>query len=439
MEWPLVLLAIFGGLVLMLLTGLPVAIAFMVINVIGVYIFVGGEAGLGQLFLNMKDSVRTFVLLPFPMFILLGNVLFQSGMAGRAIDVVDLWLGRLPGRLSLLAVGSGVVVATLSGSGVASAAMLSSTLVPDMERRGYKKVMSVGPVMGSGGIAMIIPPSGDIILLASLAYVSVGTLLMAGVIPGILMGILYAAYIITRCYLQPSIAPPYKVPPIPLLNKIKATVLDVVPIAIIIFLVIGVIFMGMATPSEAAAMGAFGAFVLAACYRCLNWKVIKASILSTGRITVMLLTILLGAMAFSQILAYTGCIKGLVELATTIPIHPIAILVGMQFIVLIMGCFVDEVAIMMMIIPIFMPIVYALGFNPIWFLILLLINLEMALTTPPFGLILFVVKGAAPPDTTIGDIYKAAFPFLVCDAIAIALIIAFPQIALWMPSVMITR
>lgn len=439
MEWQLLLLFIFGGLVVLLLTGLPVAVGFMVMNVIGVYIFMGGEAGLGQLFLSMKDSVRTFVLLPFPLFILLGNVLFHSGMASRAIDVVDLWLGRLPGRLALLAVGSGVVVSTLSGSGVASAAMLSSTLVPDMEKRGYKKPMSVGPVMGSGGIAMIVPPSGDIVLLASLAYVSVGTLLMAGVFAGVLMGILYAAYIITRCYLQPSIAPPYKMPPIPLLKKIKGTVLDIVPIAIIIFLVIGVIFMGIATPSEAAAMGALGAFVLAACYRCLNWKVIKSSILSTGRITVMLLTILLGAMAFSQLLAYTGCVRGLVELATTLPIHPIAILIGMQLVVLVLGCFMDEVAIMMMIIPIYMPIVYALGFNPIWFLILLLINLEMALTTPPFGLILFVVKGVAPPDTTMGHLYKAALPFLACDAIAIALIIAFPQIALWLPSVMITR
>lgn len=436
MEWQLLLLFIFGGLVVLLLAGLPVAVGFMVINVIGVYIFCGGEAGLGQLFLSMKDSVRTFVLLPFPLFILLGNVLFHSGMASRAIDVVDLWLGRLPGRLALLAVGSGVVVSTLSGSGVASAAMLSSTLVPDMEKRGYKKPMSVGPVMGSGGIAMIVPPSGDIVLLASLAYVSVGTLLMAGVFAGVLMSILYAAYIITRCYLQPSIAPPYKIPPIPLLKKIKGTVLDIVPIAIIIFLVIGVIFMGIATPSEAAAMGALGAFVLAACYRCLNWKVIKSSILSTGRITVMLLTILLGAMAFSQLLAYTGCIRGLVELATTLPLPPIAILIGMQLVVLVLGCFMDEVAIMMMIIPVYMPIVYALGFNPIWFLILLLINLEMALTTPPFGLILFVVKGVAPPDTTIGHLYKAALPFLACDAIAIALIIAFPQIALWLPSVM---
>ncbi len=439
MEWQLALLFIFGGLLLLLLTGLPVAIAFMVINVIGLYFFWGGVGSFGQLILSMKESVATFVLLPFPLFILLGEILFRSGMAGRAIDVVDAWLGRVPGRLSLLAVGSGVVVSTLSGSAIASAAMLSSTLVPEMEKRGYRTPMSVGPIMGSGGIAMIIPPSGDIVLIASIAFVSVGKLLMAGVMPGILMGILYGAYVIGRCYLQPHIAPPYAVPPVPLLHKIKATMLNIIPIAIIIFLVTGVIFLGVATPSEAAAMGALGAFILAACYRCLNWKVIKTSVLSAARITVMLLTILLGVMAFSQILAYTGALKGLVGLATSFPLPPVVILIGMMVLILILGCFMDEVAIMLMMIPVYMPIVHALGFDPLWFLILYLINMEMGLTTPPFGLILFVVKGVLPPDTKMGDLYKAAAPFLVCDVIVMALIIAFPQITLWLPNIMITR
>jgi tripartite ATP-independent transporter DctM subunit len=439
LEWQLALLFIFGGLIVLLLTGLPVAIAFMVINVIGLYFFWGGAGSFGQLILSMKESVASFVLLPFPLFILLGEILFQSGMAGRAINVIDMWLGRVPGRLSLLAVGSGTVVGTISGSGVASAALLASTLVPEMEKRGYKTPMSVGPVLGSGGLAMIIPPSGDIVLIASLAVVSVGKLLMAGVMPGILMAINYAIYIIGRCYFQPDLAPPYKTPPIPLLKKIIATVVNSVPVTVIIFLVTGVIFLGIATPSEAAAMGALGAFVLAACYRSLNWRIIKASILGAGRITVMLLAILLGAMAFSQILAYTGALRALVELAASLPVPPVVILIGMMVLILILGCFMDEVAIMLMMIPIYMPIVHALGFNPLWFLILYLINAEMGLTTPPFGLILFVVKGVLPPDRKMTDLYKAAAPFLVCDAISMTLIIAFPQIALWLPSIMITR
>ena len=436
MEWPIVLALIFLGLIVLMLTGLPVAISFMAVNVVAVLIFWGGESGLGQLFLSMKNSVKSFVLLPFPLFILLGEVLFRSGMAGRAIDVVDTWLGGVPGRLGLLGVGAGVVSSTLSGSGVASTAMLSATLVPDMEARGYKKAMSMGPILGSGGIAMIIPPSADIVLLASLASLSVGQLLMAGVFPGILMGILYAAYIVIRCAMQPSIAPPYEVPHIPLGAKILMTLKNVVPIAVIIFLVIGVILVGIATPSEAAALGALGAFVLAACYRSLTWEVVRISVLNATRITVMLLTILLGAMAFSQILAYTGCVKGLIEFTTSLPLPPVAVLIGMLVTVLFLGCFMDEIALMMMILPIYMPIVEALGFDPIWFAILLLVNFEMALTTPPFGMILFVMKGAGPPDTRIVDIYKAAVPFLLCDAVAIALIIVFPEISTWLPTVM---
>jgi tripartite ATP-independent transporter DctM subunit len=438
LEWQLALLLIFGSLVVLLLAGLPVAFGFMVVNVIGMYFLWGGEAGLQQLFLSMWDSVRNFALLPFPLFILLGEVLFRSGIANRAIDMVDIWLGRFPGRLALAATGGGIVMSSLSGSGVASAAMLSSTLVPEMEKRGYKTPMSLGPVLGSGGIAMIVPPSGDIVLLASLTAISVGKLLMAGVIPGILMGINYVVYIIVRCYFQPSIAPPYEVAPMPLMKKLKFTGLNILPVAIIIFLVTGVIFLGIATPSEAASMGALGAFVLAAFYRQLNWKLIKDAFLQTGRITVMLLTIVLGAMAFGQILSYTGAVKGLVELATTLPVSPIIVIIVMMVIVLILGCFMDEVAIMLMITPIYMPVVYALGFDPIWFLILFLINMEMGLTTPPFGLILFVVKGVLPPDRKMTDLYKAAAPFLICDAIAITLIIVFPDIALWLPSIMIT-
>lgn len=163
---------------------------------------------------------------------------------------------------------------------------------------------------------------------------------------------------------------------------------------------------------------------------------VKKSFTNATKITIMLLSILLGAMAFSQILAYTGCVKGLIEFTTTLPLAPTAILVGMLITVLFLGCFMDEIALMMMILPIYMPIISSLGFDPIWFSILLLINFEMALTTPPFGMILFVMKGSAPPDTKMTDIYKAAIPFLICDTVAIFLIIMYPQIALWLPAIM---
>jgi len=434
LEWWLIFAAIFGGLMVLLLSGLPVAFCFIVINVIGVIIFWGGEMGLRQLSLSMFDSVTTFTLLPFPLFVLLGEVLFQSGIALRAIDIVDMWLGRLPGRLSLLSVGSGVILSTLSGSSVASVAMLGSTMVPEMEKRGYQKTMTLGPVVASGCLAMMIPPSGMAVLLASLAYVSVGGLLMAGIIPGLIMAIFYAAYIVTRCALQPSLAPSYKVVPMPLIKKIELTVRDLVPIAIIIFLVIGVILLGVATPSEAAAMGALGSFVLAACYRRLSWEIVKKSVLSASRIAVMLLAIMLGAKAFGQILVFSGCMKGVTEWVTLLPVAPIAIIIGMQTIAMILGCFMDEVAIMMMVIPLYMPLVHLFGFNPLWFGLLLLINVETGLATPPFGLGLFVMKGVAPPGTTTGELYRSVFPFILFNLVVMGLCIAFPQIALWLPT-----
>jgi len=436
LEWWLIFAAIFGGLMVLLLAGLPVAFCFVVINVVGVLVFWGGEIGLRQLSLSMFDSVTTFTLLPFPLFVLLGEVLFQSGMALRAIDIVDMWLGRLPGRLSLLSVGSGVVLSTLSGSSIASVAMLGSTMVPEMEKRGYQKTMTLGPIVASGCLAMMIPPSGMAVLLASLAYISVGGLLMAGIIPGLMMATFYAVYIVTRCALKPSLAPSYKVVSISLIKKIELTVRDLVPIAIIIFLVIGVILLGVATPSEAAAMGALGSFVLAACYRRLTWEIVKKSVLSASRIAVMLLAIMLGAKAFGQILVFSGCMKGITEWVTLLPVAPIIIIIGMQAIAMILGCFMDEVAIMLMVIPLYMPLVHLFGFNPLWFGLLLLINVETGLATPPFGLGLFVMKGVAPPGTTTGELYRSVFPFILFNLVVMGLCIAFPQIALWLPSAM---
>ena len=436
MEWWLVLALIFGSLILLLFSGLPVAFCFVVINVGGVLLFWGGEAGLRQLSLSMFDSVTTFTLLPFPLFVLLGEVLFQSGIALRAIDIVDMWLGRLPGRLSLLSVGAGVVLSTLSGSSVASVAILGSTMVTEMGKRGYRKTMILGPLVASGGLAMMIPPSGMAVFLASLAYVSVGRLLMAGIIPGLMMAVLYALYITVRCSLNPSLGPPYEVAPMPLSKKIRFTLRDLLPVAIIIFLVIGVILLGIATPSEAAAMGALGSFVLAACYRRLNWEVIKRCIVISSRIAVMLMAIMLGATAFSQILVFSGCMKGITAWVMSVPVAPIVVIIGMQGIALILGCFMDEVAIMMMVVPLYMPIVRLLGFDPLLFVLLLLINVETGLASPPFGLGLFVMKGVAPPDTRTSELYRSVIPFVLLNIVVMGLCMIFPRIPLWLPDVM---
>jgi tripartite ATP-independent transporter DctM subunit len=435
-EWWLILLIIFSALVILFILGVPVAFAFLFVNVIAVYVFWGGGAGLSQMILSIYESVTIFALLPVPLFVLMGEVMFRSGIAPRMMDVLDKWLGRLPGRLSLLAVGGGTLFAALSGSAMAGAAMLGSVLVPEMEKRGYKKPMSLGPILGSGGLAIMIPPSALGVLLAALGRFSVGRFLIAIIIPGLIMAVLYAAYVIGRCWLQPQLAPSYAVRPTSLLDKIQATLRYVLPLSSIVFLVVGLIFLGIATPTEAAALGALGCLVLAFIYRGLSWEVLKTSITGTLQVTIMMLMILTGSTAFAQILAYTGASQGLVEFALSIPLPPICVLIAMQIVLLIMGTFMEPLTIMMVTLPIFMPIVEKFAFNPLWFGAIMLLNMEMATTSPPFGLVLFVMKGVAPPGTTMGDIYKAGLPFLACDAVAMAFMMAFPGLVLWLPGLM---
>ncbi|MFC1995344.1 TRAP transporter large permease subunit, partial [Chloroflexota bacterium] len=327
------------------------------------------------------------------------------------------------------------IFATLTGHSMSSVALMGSVMTPEMEKRGYKKEMSLGPILGSGGLAMMIPPSGLGVLLGALAQISIGKILIGIIIPGILMAILYTAYIIFRCKLQPSIAPVYMAPQISLVDKIMSTIRHILPVGIILFLVVGVIFIGVATPTEAAATGAIGVFALAAAWGKLNRSVLKKSITGTISITVMIFMILVAAKAFSQILIFSGATEGLINVILGFSVSPIFILIGMQLIIFALGAFMENLSIMMLTLPLFIPIVRALGFNEIWFAVIYMLNMEMASTTPPFGLTLFAMKGVAPPDTTMGDLYKAGLPFLGCDLIALVLIIAFPVIALWLPGI----
>jgi tripartite ATP-independent transporter DctM subunit len=436
-EWPFILLLILGGLLIVMATGLPVAFCFMFINIIGVTILWGGAKGLQQLSLSMWESVSTFSLLPIPMFVLMGELMFLTGMGYRMLDAINKWLGRLPGRLALLSVATASLFSVMSGSTTGTTAMLGSLLVPEMERRGYKKPISIGSVMGSGGLAMLIPPSALAILLASLAGISIAKLLIAGIVPGLIIACFYSIYIVGRCYLQPSIAPPYEVEPISLKEKAIATVKYALPLGIVIFLVLGLIFLGVATPSEAAALGALGTLIIAFFYGGLTWEVFSKALTGTMKITVMILIIITGSKAFSQILAYTGATRSLVTFMLDLPLAPVLLIIVTQLILLFMGTFMSAVPMMMITLPIFMPLVDALGFNSVWFGLLFLINIEMGQTTPPFGLLLFVMKGVAPAGTTMGDIYKAGIPFLICDLVTMGLITAFPIIALWLPNIML--
>ena len=436
MDWPFLMLFFFGGLSALLLLGLPVAFAFLCVNVIGVYVFWGGAIGLQQLILSIDSSISTFVLVPVPMFILMGTVIFHSGIAYRMIDVLDEWLGKIAGRLALLSIGAGALFATLTGVAMGSVAMLGSTLVPDMERRGYSKSMSIGPILASGSLAIMIPPSALGVILASMGQFSVGKLLIGILLPGLLLAVVYATYVVIRCHIQPHLAPPYEVEPTAIGPRIMRTLQYVLPLVIIIGVVIGTIFAGVATPTEAAALGALFCFLLVACYGKLTWQVITKSVAAATTISVMVFVILTGSAAFSQILAFTGITVGITELALSWSEHPILILIAMQVILLLLGMLIEQTSIVMITTPIYFPIVSAFGWDPVWFGAIMLLNLEMATISPPFGLSLFVMKGITSKTTTMGDIYRAALPFVALNLVVMGIMIAVPGTVLWLPALM---
>jgi tripartite ATP-independent transporter DctM subunit len=296
--------------------------------------------------------------------------------------------------------------------------------------------MILGPIIGVGGLAMLIPPSALAVFYASLAQVSVGKVLIAGALPGILLAILYSCYVVLRCYLNSQLAPAYHVKHHSLSEKMGDVVKYVLPLGIIFFLVLGVIFLGIATPSEAAATGALGAMLLALIYGKLTYQVLKRSLLGTLRITIMAFMIIGASQTYSGLLAFTGATRELVNLINSLQVSPLVTLMMMMFILLILGTFMDQISMMMITVPIYIPVITALGYDPIWFAILMLLNLEMAMSTPPFGLLLFVMKGVAPRGTTMADIIRGAVPFLLCDLIVMILLIMFPSIILFLPSFM---
>jgi len=437
MEWYWSLALVMGGFLVLLFLGCHIVFAFFAVNIAGMYFLMGGTAGLEQLVVSVYDSLTVFVLLPITLFVLMGEVMFRSGVAQNMVDAIDKWLGRMPGRLSLLAVASGTVMSALSGASIGTTAVLGATLGPEMEKRGYHRSMSIGPIIGSGGLAIMIPPSSLGVILAVLAQVSVGKFLIAIILPGLVMAALYFTYVVVRCGLNPSLTPAYDVVPTSLRLKIKLTILYILPLSFIIFLVVGLMFLGVATPTEAAALGTAGAFVLAACYGKMNWRIARDALEATLRISIMVLVILGAAQGFSQILAFTGANKNVIAWAAGLPLAPMLLIIAMQIVVLLLGGFISGVPLMMITLPVFMPIVLQLGYDPIWFCVLLLINIEMAQTTPPYGILLYVMKGVSAPGTTLGQIIRAAFPFLLCDAVAMAAVMIIPDLALWLPALML--
>ncbi len=434
MEWYVAGALMLGIVITLMALSIPVAFSFFTVSAIGMLVFIGGSVGIEQLTANFTVSVTQFVFVPVPLFILMGELFFHTKVAVRVFDAFDALFGRLPGRLAFLTVAGGTVFAALSGTTMGNTAMLGSLMVPEMMRRGYKKYMAMGPILGVGGLAMIIPPSGLAVLLGSIAKIDVGRLLIAGVVPGLLLAVLYSALILAQVKLDPKAAPQYDVEPVSRRVKVRLIFTHLLPMSLIVFMVIGLILLGIATPSEAAAFGVLGVLILAVAFRSLTWKSITNSLSGTLRVTVMVMFVVIASSTFSQILAISGATAGLVGWVSGLDVSPTVILIAMFLLLLIMGMFMDQVSIMLLTVPIFFPLAQSLGFDLIWFGIVVLLSLEISGVTPPFGLGLFVMLGVAPKGTTLGDVSKAVLPFVGCDLICFVLLTIFPSIALFLPN-----
>ena len=429
--------ALMVGLALgFLLLGFPVAFAFIAANIIGVLLFMGGTAGLDQLISNGAASIDSFLLVAIPLFIVMGELFFHSGLSKRAFDALDKLFGAIPGRLAYITIAGGTIVAWLSGSAMASVAMLGAVMLPEMQRRGYKNRLSIGPILCAGTLDILIPPSALMVLLGSIGRVDVGALMIAGVIPGMLLALMYAATVYILVKLDPSAAPAYEVERIPLGRKLKLAVTELLPFAVVLLAVVGTILWGIATPSESAAFGVLAVMVLMVAYRVFSWSAVVKALNGAVRVSVMVFMILLGAATFSQILAYAGATSGLVEWAMAANVGPYGMLAIMFITMQVLGMFIDAISIMLLTVPIFMPILQQIGFDPVLFGVLLMISLGIDGILPPFGVLIFVMQGITRGQVSISEIVMSSLPYLACALVLIALLLVFPQIALYLPSKM---
>jgi len=433
-NWQIAAWLMLGGSTVLLFIGMPVALTFISINILGAWLYMGGEPGLVQLARSSVSSVTAFSLTPIPLFVLMGEILFHTGLALKVIEGIERLIVKVPGRLSVVAVVAGTVFSAISGSTIATTAMLGSLMLPVMLARGYHPTIAAGPIMAIGAVDMLIPPSALTVLLGSLSGISISKLLIGGVVPGLVLSVAFVVWIIARVSISPELAPE---------GEEDATYHGwqrwrlffayVLPTLSIFGIVVGALAMGWATPTECAAVGAFATMVLALLYRVLSFGAIVKSLKGTASISGMILFIILGATTFAQILSFSGASTGMVQFITGQGLSTDFIVVGMMLMLIFLGIFVDQVSMMMITLPIFMPLVQSLGIDPIWFGVMFLICMQLGLLLPPHGLLLMTMRGVAPASVTMGHIFIAVVPYVVMSILLLAAVFFLPAIATWLP------
>ena len=432
MEWWSVLSIGLTLLLALFLTGMPIFLAFLAMIVAGVMVMMG-PAGFGMVVNSLYTTGSNLTLGTVSLFILLGEVLFRSGTVQVLMKSLDTIIGGIRGRHYVLSVSLATVLGALSGSAMAVGAMMSRALLPIMLDRKYDTKLSIGTILGGACLAPIIPPSILAIIVATLANISVASLLIAGVLPGLLLAFLFLVYSLVRVWMNPELAPEQDMKVEVTARELLTAASGILPFSLIIFLVIGLILLGIATPSEAAATGVLGGIITAAIYRKLSFRMLYISFGEAAVLSAIILVIIASAVMFTQLLAFTGATSAVTTLVTELDVNRWLLLFLMLLLPFVLCMFIDGVGLMLILIPIYLPIVSSLGWDPIWFWLIFLLTMTVGAITPPFGVVLFAVKGGAP-SIKMTVVFSAAWPFVWLTVLAIFLLALFPSIVTFLPN-----
>lgn len=434
-------LLMLGGFIIGVFSGYPLALVIGTIALIVGFIVYGN--GLPSLLYGRAVSgpLYNFTLLACPLFIFMGLVLERSGITERLFEALYLWLGGFRGGLAIVTILIGTVIAATVGVVAASVTMLSVVTLPAMVKRGYDKSLASGVVCAAGCLGILIPPSVMLVFYGPMAQLSVGRLFFGAFIPGFLLSLLYLTYVAIRCYLEPQLGPPVPVEErkVPLGKKATMLVTSLFPPLVLVLAVLGAIYLGIASPTEAAGIGSLAAVVLTVAYRKFSWKVLFDVSLETVRIVGFIFLIVIMAFAFVGVFIGGGGGTVMKNLILAVPGGAWGAFIVIQLICFFLGFFIDWIGIVFILIPIVTPIAASAGFDAIWFALMICINLQMSFITPPFAMAIFFLRGSVPPELNIAlnDIIRGVWPFVALIIIGLALCVAFPELILWLPGQMI--
>ena len=432
MEWYLIATILFTLMLILLATGMPISLVLGILGIGGLVILEGPEMALSLIGTNSYRISANFVLTSIPLFVFMGEMLFVSGIGANLFDMASKWLGRLPGGLAVGSIAATSIFGAMSGASTAAVATMGPLCVPEMLKRGYDKRLATGTVAAAGALDPIIPPSIILVVYAICTEQSIGKLFLACFLPGFLLAIIMAGLVIVWVLWKPRHAP--------MIEKCSwkekfSSIPGTWPALILIFLVLATIYLGVATATEAAALGAFGSFLIALFSKRISFHILSRALMNTLSTTCMIMFIVICSSLFSNLLTTQQITANFAIFVGGIQLSRWIVMIIIQLLYIFLGCFIDCISIILITSPIIMPLIIKLGFDPVWFGAVLMVNFATAVITPPFALNLYVMNKVVP-EVSLKDVTLGALPFLIADIIGLALVIIFPQIALWLPSMM---